>query len=573
MLPASDQPTPPPRSRQLRRWGPIAAIVVVIAVVAAVVVSSGGSSKKTPATATGPTTTTAEAGGGGPGAISFAQAKARHLNVTFPSGCDQKTGRAAIPYYFAEPCYANAPDNGGATSPGVTATSIKVVLYQSQPDDPILNFLNAAIKNPDTNEQNAATYQGYDRMFESYYQTYGRKVDLVIFHASGNAADEVAARADAAKVAAMQPFAVYGGPVLSTAWADELSAAHIVCISCTGGSTPAWYAQRAPYVWTLTPNGDQSNAMLAEYVGQKLVGHPAAHAGDPALVSQPRKFGLLYINATSDSQAQAQSFADLMKTKYGTTLAASVGYTLDPASLQEQANSDIAKLKAAGVTSIIFSGDPVAPGTFTRQATSQQYFPEWIVGASALVDTAAFSRTYDQKQWAHAFGVSFRGAPTKLEVAGSYFLYQWFTGSPPPAAYSNGVDLPQPAVLYAGIQAAGPTLTPQNFQAGLFTVAPRSGSVTNPAFSYGNHGLWSYPSYNGLDDTTEIWWDETVSGPDEVNKQGQGLYRYVDNGKRYLLGQWPNTPDTAFDPANTATIFEQSPPSDAVPNYPSPAHG
>ena len=94
----------------------------------------------------------------------------------------------------------------------------------------------------------------------------------------------------------------------------------------------------------------------------------------------------------------------------------------------------IAKLKAAGVTSVIFSGDPVAPGPLTTAATNQDYFPEWIISGAALTDTAIFARTYDQRQWAHAFGVSFGAARTDPRVSGAIYLYDWFFGKNPPAS-------------------------------------------------------------------------------------------------------------------------------------------
>jgi hypothetical protein len=556
-------------SRQMRRWGPVAALVVIVAVVVVVVVAGSGSTKK--GVSSGPPTTVGTTGG--PGAISFAQAKAAHLSVTFPPGCDRQRGTVAIPYYFAPPCYANVANNGGATAQGVTATSVKVVLYLPQPDDPILKFIEAAVQSNDTNAQGLATYQGYIRMFEAYYQTYGRKVDLQVVHASGTAIDEVAARADAAKAAALKPFAVWGGPVLTTAWADELAADHIICLSCMGGNTPDWYAKRAPYVITVTPSAEQASQTVAEYVGKKLAGHLAAHAGDPALASQTRKFGLLYIEANADSKTLADAFVAQLKAQYNVDVVSKLAYTLDPSRLQEEADSTIAKLKSAGVTTVIFSGDPVAPATFTRQATTQGWFPEWVIGASALVDTTAFGRGYDQRQWAHAFGVSFLTARLPAEDAGSYYLYKWFTGQPPPAATTNGLLLPQPATFYAALQAAGPDLSPDTFRDGLFTIAPRANPITDVTISYGNHGLWPYTDYNGIDDATEVWWDPNATGPDEIRKQGTGMYRYVDGGRRYLPGQWPTGDTRAFDVAGSVTIYAQAPPNDAVPAYPSPAGG
>jgi hypothetical protein len=559
MQPSSSVPDRSSRSRQLRRWGPIAIAAVVALVVGLVVGLSGGGHSKSGTAASVKST-----------AISFQQAKAQHLTVTFPSGCDQSTGRARIPLYGAAPCYANVANNGGATAPGVTGKTIKVVVYLPEPNDPILAFVEGAIEDKDTNAETTATYQTYDRLFETYYQTYGRSVELVPFVGTGNANDDVSARADATQVAAMHPFAVWGGPALTTAWADQLASDHIFCISCTGGSTAQWYAQRAPYVFTLTPNGDQSDQILAEYVGKKLAGHPAVHAGDPAFTRETRKFGLLYIDSGSDSTTIANEEASLLKSKYGVDLT-EVAYTLDPISLQEQASTDIAKLKAAGVTSVIFSGDPVAPATFTAVATAQRYFPEWVIGASALVDTSVFARTYDPTQWAHAFGISFLGARVDRDQTGAWYLYKWFSGSTPPAVDGYGLILPQPQIFYAALQAAGPDLTAQTFQQGMFTLATPPGGTTDPTFSYGSHGLWPYPSYNGLDDTTEIWWNPNASGQDEVGTAGKGLYEYVDGGKRYLFGQWTTSPDQAFNPAGAITIYAKPPASDAVPSYPSPA--
>ncbi len=54
--------------------------------------------------------------------------------------------------FFAPECYAPFEgDNGGETAQGVTADSIKVVYYLGPDDDPIINYITAAIANDDTN--------------------------------------------------------------------------------------------------------------------------------------------------------------------------------------------------------------------------------------------------------------------------------------------------------------------------------------------------------------------------------------------------------------------------------------
>ncbi len=66
--------------------------------------------------------------------------------------CDPETGHLAVRDFFAPECYAPFEgDNGGETASGVTADSIKVVYYLGPDDDPIINYITAAIANDDTN--------------------------------------------------------------------------------------------------------------------------------------------------------------------------------------------------------------------------------------------------------------------------------------------------------------------------------------------------------------------------------------------------------------------------------------
>ena len=109
----------------------------------------------------------------------------------------------------------------------------------------------------------------------------------------------------------------------------------------------------------------------------------------------------------------------------------------DPVGLSGSAREILARFKAAGVTTVLFSGDPLAPQALTQAATEQGYFPEWVITGSGLVDTTIFGRTYDQEQWRHAFGPSNLFARVSPTVAGSGYLYRWyFDGTSPPAQQS-----------------------------------------------------------------------------------------------------------------------------------------
>jgi ABC-type branched-subunit amino acid transport system substrate-binding protein len=578
MLPSSDGPEVD-RGKMLRRWGPLAAIAVVAVVVLAVLVVGGGGSDDDDETAGDGSGGT---GAGGPtsgeeaeapeGAVSWSQAEEAGTTdeLTWPDTCDQETGQVAIPYILASECYADVEgDNGGETSKGVTADTIKVVAYVSPEDDPVIDYVTQAIANDDTVEQVSETIQGYVDIFNATYQTYGRQVELEILVGSGSANDETAARADAVRAdEEMGAFAVLGGPTLTSVFADELAQREVVCIGCTGGD-PSFYEERAPYLYGVGQNADQVQISLVEYMSKKLAGRPAEFAGDEALTSEERVFGYLWIESNDSSASQAELFEERLGEE-DIELAESVSYTLDPARLQEQATSVITRLKQAGVTSVVFSGDPVALGPFTTEATAQDFRPEWILGPQVLVDTVAFSRTYDQEQWAHAFGISPLTVKPDQTQRSPFVLYNWFHGEDPPAADTSAVLIPNVSTFFAAVSAAGPDLTPENIQAGLFSRPPTPSYRSEPSLSYGDHDRWPYPDYNGVDDVTEIWWDPEATGEDEIGRDGVGMWRYVNGGERFLPGEFTEDDTTVFQEEGTETILDAPPEDETAPDYPSP---
>jgi hypothetical protein len=574
----------------LRRWGPLVAIVAVIAIVAAVVlVSSGGddeeasdseNTNETDGTGDGGTTEGDGADGDGDGggaeppegAISFDRAQEEGLDVEFPDTCDEETGRVAMPYYFTHECFANAEPITADGTRGVTDDSVKVVFYLRAPDDPIYRFVTAPLAVDDTNEQARETIQGYVDLYNAFEQTYGRTVEAEFLVASGNIADEVTARADAVKaIEEMGAFAVVGGPDLSNAWTQEVQARGALCLGCPAVDDPA------PNVISVVPSSAQNRAAFIDYAGKLLAGGTAEHAGDEALHDQERVFGHLYIDTGSEeSRSNAQKMKSGLEDA-GIEVAEQVGYELDPGTIQESAGSAIAKFKAAGVTTIVYQADPIGPVSFTQEATRQDYFPEWVLAPSLLADTAAFGRTYDQEQWANAFGITALGTRTSPTVSSAYRLWDWAYGGLPPADDTAQLLWPNVSLFFAGLQAAGPELTPETFRDGLFSVGTLDQVVTQPTISFGDRGIWDdftdqdvdIPDYYGIDDYVQIWWDPEVEGPDEIFNEGQGLYRFVDGGQRYYPGEFPDELNV-FDPEGTATIIEEIPEDEQPQDYPQP---
>jgi hypothetical protein len=588
-----------PSSNNLKKWGPIGAIVLVVAAVAGIVLVMGGDDDDAddagadtttavtdaPAATGAPGTTGApdettpdstEPDGGDTGGeiafpLSFSQAREQGIDVAWDDRCDTATGNLAIKWFFAPECWAPFEgDNGGDTTRGVSGDTIKVIQYYGPDDDPIINYLSDAVAVTDTNAQSEQTARDMLDMFEQFYEFYGRTIELEVYVSTGLANDEVTARADAVRIAEdFEPFVVLGGPALTSAFADELTAREVMCIGCTPGQPPEWYAERDPFVYGLGISAAQSRMHAVEFISKQLVGGNAEFAGDETFQAQPRAFGHVWISSSPQSPVITAAFeADLAEA--GATMTESLPYTLDPGTIQAQASQIIAKLKSSGVTTVVLVSDGIAPRDLTREATAQEYFPEWVIVSPALSDLTAFGRTYDQTQWANAFGVTHGAVRVTPEISGFYGLYQWFMGAEPPAKDTIGLLMPNYTFLAATLQATGPDLTPERFRDALFAGAGTTPALTQPLLTYGDKDFWPDTDYNGVDDATLIWWDATATGPDEIRKQGTGMWTFVDGGKRYLPGEWP-TDVKLFDPEGAVTMYDTPPPEETPPDYPSPA--
>jgi hypothetical protein len=497
-------------------------------------------------------------------------------NIDFGPNCDPATGRVKIPSVYAPPCVQPFKGkNGGGTSQGVTGDAIKIVVYTGDPaKDPLLaGQLRAAGASLDVSAIQD-TWRGYIDIYNELFEFYGRKIEAEYFVGTGPGSDSAAAKADAIAIADKKPFAVLGGPAQSTTvFGDELAHRGVLCVgTCALAMPQALQTANKPYLVTNGPSPEEAATLTAEFVGKQVGKGKAEFAGDDATKAKNRVYGIVHYNTPDGQYDGLFNTLKAQLKKYKITAKTDQSFFLDLSRAQETARTVITKMKDAGVTTIIYTGDPIMPGSFTKEATAQDFHPEWIIGPTVLVDTAIFGRTFDQDQWSHAFGPAIVPGRTPESLDETRNLYQWFHGTPPP---NNTYNVINPSVLQfaVGAQMAGPKLTPQAYRDGLFRYPPSGGNPINPTLSWGKHGFWSFTDYSGSDDVGMLWWDPAASGEDEVGQTGNGLYRYADGGKRYTRGKLPPKGQGGlFDTATSVTIFEQLPP-DAVRDYPPPAAG
>jgi hypothetical protein len=239
--------------------------------------------------------------------------------------------------------------------------------------------------------------------------------------------------------------------------------------------------------------------------------------------------------------------------------------------MQENVRTWVAQMEDAGVTTVIFTGDPLTPAALTEEATAQGFHPEWVLGQNVLADQAIFGRTFDQAQWVNGFGIGLNASRGEEETGDPFHIYDWAYGTRPPNNTYNIIE-PSLRALFIGIHLAGEDLTPETFRDGMFRYPPTGAGATSPQLSRGDHGVWPGLDYGGNDDAAIIWYDADEPGVDEVGNDGVGLYRYALGGKRYTLGNFPDSAEDAglFDEDSSVTIFESIPPEEAAPEYPPP---
>jgi hypothetical protein len=399
------------------------------------------------------------------------------------------------------------------------------------------------------------TYEAMRRYSNNHYETYGREVVFVDMEASGPSEDDAAMKADAVKIAQeIKPFAVVvGDPAagIPNTLARELAQRGVLCI-CTSSASSQFYSELPPLIFSSLPTSTEYAAATAEYTAKKLWNKKAEYAGDEQFPGQTykddtRKFGLLYLEGVRGKiDPEGKRAADAFErefAKYGMHFDEKVSYIYDPGRNQADVTNIIAKFKGAGVTTIVAFWDPLYPILITKEASRQQYFPEWFITGSGLSDTTSAGRLYDQQQWQHAFGIS----P----------LWVTWESVPTSAGYreykhgDTNNELGEPGVLvniyrayfqvlWRGIHLAGPNLTHESFVKGELSYPPTGGQPRAPLVYFTRE----LPTE--IKDWVEVFYAYQEQGLDERGQPGSGMVMKTQGGKRYKLGQWTQDPSLAF---------------------------
>ncbi|MGH2686584.1 MAG: hypothetical protein ACRDJP_14055, partial [Actinomycetota bacterium] len=507
-------------------------------------------------------------GGGDGGGTGGGAAPAGSGEVQFGKGPCRSDGRQAGISIWMPPCVEwTGTDNGGSTFRGVTKDKVVIVRWMGQLD-PATEAILRGYKLADDGATIKRAYEMLFRYSNQHYETYGREVVFVDMQAGGASENDEAMKADALKIATeIKPFAVIEGnaaagipPVLGR----ELAQRGVICL-CTTSLSTEFYQELPPLIFSSLPTSTEYAAHSAEYIGKKLAGKNAVFAGDElnptqGFKSKPRKFGLIYLEGArgrADPEGKRSRDAFVREfAKYGIKFAAEVGYLYDPGRNQNEVTNMIASMKGAGVTTVVAAWDPLSPILITKEATRQQYFPEWFVTGTGLSDTTTAGRLYDQLQWTHAFGISPLWV-TWDDVTDSAGYREYHHGRGPGGQRGeegNLINIYRARIetLFRGIHMAGPNLTNESFARGQLAYPPTGGTPLAPLY------FFTRELPTEIKDYTEVWYSGTATGPDERGEQGPGMMMKTDGGKRYKLGQWTKGESLAFKEAGAVAVTDGS---------------
>ncbi|HET6910538.1 MAG TPA: ABC transporter substrate-binding protein [Mycobacteriales bacterium] len=528
----------------LRGYGPLACLLLAFVLMAAFVPTNARervtlAQGTAAAPGTGVTGTVPGSGASVPGAVKGSTTVAG-TQVAKPGQLPAQTtkcsGKQVPGDPYSPPCIEFSGSNGGSTSRGVTSSTITVAYRQT--NDPGFQQTLASIGGAqfaDTPADIRRTIQGLADYFNKHFQFYGRKLNFVFYNGQGSQTNELLgggqeqASADALHVSSdIKAFADMSAA--TEPYGDSLSRDKVLNFGEPYLSAK-WFSDRSPYAWSLASDCTSVSEASADIAVKQMLGKNAVYAGDTSFQKSKRKLAILapdnpwYQDCVKNAEAifKANGFGNQE----------SIPYQLDLSTLSSQAASIVSKLKADHVTTVVCGCDPIFPVYLTQKADEQQYNPEWAVIGVALTDQDIVGQLFDQKEWAHAIGVTYQGPTIPYQATLGYAAYKSVRSDEP----AQAVDLiyAQMYMLALGIDLAGPDLTPQTYLKGMQSYSGGTGEF----------GTWGFPpgDYTPTRDGAEIYWDPNATSAYN-GKQGA----YVFASGRYQPGHWPQAAEPPHTP-------------------------
>ena len=420
-------------------------------------------------------------------------------------------------------------DNGGETSRGVTATTVRIAVPYDEGSGTELDPLTIAWQN----------------FFNARFEFYGRKLELVPVQTrdgvSGADVNPAEQKAHAEAVEAANVFASLGYPSQMGGeyyFHDELARRGIVNIYSIYGTMRSQEQLQAqhPYTWGVMPTLGDITRDLGAWICAYFNEGPAQHAGLQYQAVE-RKWGILL---AVPSDGSAPDYSALRKQFESCGIPAPFEQRIPYESAADATQSALLNFRDQGVTSVIVLTDFFTLALNVYPTADQLgYEPEWLVNSWLAQEDPIiplFGPTSGRQQ-SHSFGLRSRDKEYTL----ADWPCDWALKEINPELICRGAlntFIYEPLlVLASGIQGAGPNLTPETFGQALFDMDfpnPNAGAPpywqSRIGFGPGDHTFY--------DDATQIWFSPTTR-PHEYPEL-VGAYCYVDRGARYTYDAFPS---------------------------------
>jgi hypothetical protein len=427
---------------------------------------------------------------------------------------------------LSPPCIAFFEgDNFGSTAKGVTRDEIRVAF---------LGTCAAAggVQIGDLDDSNDPQYHaataGYFKYFNDRFQTYGRRVHGYSVRQPCNTdADTVINEVDER----IQPFAFLQ---LNEGEDFAVGAAQRGIIANWPGGDRTTMHDHAPFIISYPPDQDDLVSIFADFVCMKLAGRNAIYSGEPTDHGKRRRFALYYDREDKDAQRRGveqtvRAIGDRCGEAAG-PISPSNGAHLDHHS------QDATRWRVEGVTTVLEFGGRTNGIMQAAEATG--WHPEW----AHLIEyccNSDYQTNPPAPQMRNSLGVWYERRWPEDRAD-----HDWHRAMREGCGCDGGTVAVyrELFLLFRGLQAAGPRLTPDNFDRGLHAIPQQqSPDPWTPAayFAPSNHSL--------IKDVSVIRWDALGQARGSTKP---GCWRLVEHGKRYRSGDFASHPgDGDFDTA------------------------
>ena len=471
--------------------------------------SSAGEGEGGEVTDTGATTTTTPTTTTPPPTIE--QARVRRCVGDPPRQTEDPQSPPCVPFFEG--------DNGGATSAGVSADEIRIAVPRN------------------TDEGHLRTIEAY---FNKRYELYGRKIRLVQTGAFGAGCPEQ--RAEASALAALDIFAATdAGTANSACFYDELTRNRIIVSEVSYAFTEAQMQARHPYTWSYLMSVDKLLATTGAMACARLAGGNAQYSSDVAMQGRPRSYGAIVMTSNRDDALSVDPLAATLR-RCGIELAETVVYDVSEED-GTRGRDAMLRMQNAGVTTIFCFCVIVFEATLAPAATTQAYFPEWVLGSYGSNDYDVLLKASWPEARQRRAMIATTSQPPQVPLSQSYAWAAYREADPSIRAdHTTAINLTtlyrSLLLLASGIQLAGPNLTPDTFAVGLQTA-----SFPNPPDPL-NSGAVGFvgPDHSMTEDSAEMWWSDNGAGADGTS----GAWCYIEAAARRRSSAWPAGPAPFF---------------------------